>query len=270
MGIESPAKLQHDLVKGETMSEIGVQSLAEPAKLNQWERLADTFIAPSKTFEDIKRGNKSWWLPFIIAILVTYVFFAGITMRIGWAQVAENVMHLNPKAEAKLAQAPEAQRETTMKFTQYSMEGGFAASPILFLLVGAVIAVVMWGTINFMFGGRATFPAVFAVYMYASLPGIIKAALGTIVIFAGLAPESFNIANPAPTSLGAFLNPQDVGPAIYKLASSLDVTTIWYLVLLGMGIAIVAGVKRSSGYIASFGWWAIIVLFGVGVAAIRG
>jgi hypothetical protein len=37
---------------------------------------------------------------------------------------------------------------------------------------------------------------------------------------------------------------------------------------MGMGLAIVAGVKRTSGYIAVFGWWALIVLFGVSTAAI--
>ena len=42
------------------------------------------------------------------------------------------------------------------------------------------------------------------------------------------------------------------------------------MVLMGMGMATVAGVKRGSGYIAVFGWWAIVVLLGVGVAAIRG
>jgi hypothetical protein len=42
------------------------------------------------------------------------------------------------------------------------------------------------------------------------------------------------------------------------------------LVLLSIGVAAVAGVKRSYGYIAVFGWWAIFVLFGVGMAAITG
>ncbi len=75
----------------------------------------------------------------------------------------------------------------------------------------------------------------------------------------GTAPESFNIKNYAPTNLGAFLNPLETNKALYSLASSLDVITIWTLVLLGMGMAMVAGVKRSSGYIAVFGWWAIFV-----------
>ena len=61
----------------------------------------------------------------------------------------------------------------------------------------------------------------------------------------------------------------ETNKAVYALASSLDVVTIWTLFLMGMGIAIVAGVKRSSGYIAVFGWWAIIVLVGVGVAALQ-
>jgi hypothetical protein len=255
-------------VKGEIMNDMGVQSAVVPASgLSQWQRVANTFTAPSKTFEDIKRGNKSWWMPLIIMILIGYVLFAAITVRIGWAQVAENTIHMNAKAEAKMAQVPEAQRETSMKFTQYAMEGGFAASPVLVLIFAAVISLVLWGTVNFVFGGKATFPDIFAVWMYASLPGIIKSLLGTIVIFAGIAPESFNLANFAPTSVGAFLNPLETNAALYKLASSLDFTTIWYLVLFGIGTAIVAGVKRTSGYIAVFGWWAIIVLFGVGWTA---
>jgi len=41
-------------------------------------------------------------------------------------------------------------------------------------------------------------------------------------------------------------------------------------VLLSIGVAFVAGVKRSSGYIAVFGWWAIITLCSVGWSAIMG
>jgi cbb3-type cytochrome oxidase subunit 3 len=253
------------------MNNLEYPSAAEPAPeaagLSQWQRVTNTFTAPSKTFEDIQRGNKSWWLPFLIMVLIGYVFFAAVTFKVGWAQVAENAIHLNPKSEEKLNQAPPAQRETAMKITQYSMEGGFAASPILVLIFAVVIAVVLWGTINFVFGGKAKFGSVFAVWMFAALPGIIKSLLGSVVLFAGAAPESFNLNNFAPTSVGAFLNPLETNAALYKLASSLDITTIWYLFLMGMGLAIVAGVKRTSGYIAVFGWWALIVLITVGWAA---
>jgi len=51
------------------MSEPQVQPAAA-AGLTQWQRVADTFTAPSKTFDDIKRGNRSWWLPLVLTVVV--------------------------------------------------------------------------------------------------------------------------------------------------------------------------------------------------------
>jgi hypothetical protein len=252
------------------MSDMGVQPAGQAASgLTQWQRVAYTFSAPSKTFEDIKRGYKSWWLPFVIAVLASYILFTAITVKVGWVQVAENAIHMDSKAEEKMAQSPPDQREMAMKITQYSIEGAFAAAPVFILIMGALISLVFWGTINFGFGGKSTFGSIFTVWMFAGLPGTIKALLGTVALFAGGAPESFNLANFAPTSVGAFLNPLETNAALYKLATALDITSIWSMVLLGIGIAAVAGVKRNSGYIAVFGWWALYLLVTVGWAAVR-
>ena len=73
------------------MNDFQVQPVTEPASgLTQWQRVSNTFTAPSKTFEDIKRGNKSWWMPLIIFALVGYIFFAAVYTRIGMQQVVEN------------------------------------------------------------------------------------------------------------------------------------------------------------------------------------
>jgi hypothetical protein len=251
------------------MSDPEVQPAAEQAPgLSQLQRVTNTFTAPSRTFADIKRGNKSWWLPFIIAAVFGYILFAVVSTRIGMQQVVQNQIHLSPKQEERMNEATPEQRETSMKISLGVTQGVFIGGPILVLIVVAVGSVGLWGTINFLFGGKATYGSIFTVWMYAALPAIIKVLLGVVVIYAGTAPESFNIKNYAPTNLGAFLNPLETNAALYSLASSIDLITIWTLVLLGMGTAIVAGVKKTSGYIAVFGWWAIFVLIGVGVAAI--
>jgi hypothetical protein len=189
---------------------------------------------------------------------------------IGMQQVVDNQIRLDPKATERMAQATPEQREMGAKISLYITEGVFIASPVMLMLVAAVVSVVLMGTINFVFGGKATFGSVFAVWFYAMLPSIFKSLLGVVVILAGMAPESFNIKNFAPTNLGAFLDPVETNKALYALATSMDAITIWTLVLMSMGIATVAGVKRGSGYIAVFGWWAVIVLLGVATAAIRG
>jgi hypothetical protein len=252
------------------MSDLQVQPVAvQTPGLSQWQRVSNIFAAPSKTFADIKRGNKSWWMPFIIAAIFGYILFAVISSKIGMEQVVQNQIHLSPKQEEQLTEHPE-RREMTMKISLNITKGIFIANPILLLTIVAIGSLGLWATINFIFGGRATYGSIFAMWLYAGLPGIIKVILGIVVIYAGTAPESFNIKNYAPTNAGAFLNPLETNAALYALASAVDIVTIWTLLLLGIGVATVAGVKRTSGYIAVFGWWAIFVIIGVGWAAAFG
>jgi hypothetical protein len=251
------------------MSDLGIQPAAEVAPgLSQSQRVTCTFTSPSKTFADIKRGNKSWWLPFILMTVFTYIFFYAITTKVGWGTVAENMVRMNPKAEERMSQATPEQKEMQMKGMRYGTEYVFAASPLLFGLgFTAVLAAIYLGTINFGFGGKATYGSVFAVCMYAFLPWLVRSVLGTIVLYLGMAPESFNLNTSAPTSIGAFLPPQDTNLALYTFATWMDFTTIWCMVVLGIGLATVAGVKRSSGYIVAFGWWALALIVSVGYAA---
>ncbi len=251
------------------MSEPQVQP-AVAAGLSQWQRVADTFVAPQKTFDDIRRGNRSWWLPWLVGAVFAYVLFGAVVQKIGIQQVVDNQIRISGRAQEQLAQVTPEQRERSNNFLVGLVEGTFIGVPAIGLVYAVVISAVLLGTINFVFGGRANFGNVFAVIYYAWLPGIVKVLLGVVVIYAGMAPESFNAKNFAPTNLGAFLDPVDTNKALYALATSLDAVTIWTLILLSIGVATVAGVKRSSGYIAVFGWWAIIVLFSVSWAALMG
>lgn len=254
------------------MTDLSVQPTAESApSLSQMERVVDTFTAPSKTFTDIKNGHKSWWLPFVIMCVLGYVFFAVVFTKIGMQQVVDNQMKLASAAQQeRMANMTPEQKAMNNKISLYITEGAFAAGPVFTIIIGLIVALVLWGTINFAFGGKAQFGSVLSVWMYSMLPGLFKVLLGIIVMYAGAAPESFNIRNFSPTNAGAFLDPASTNKALYALASSIDIVTIWCLVLMGIGLAIVAGVKRSAGYIAVFGWWLVIILFSVGWAAIMG
>jgi hypothetical protein len=85
------------------MSNLEYPSAVEPAPeaagLSQWQRVTNTFTAPSKTFEDIKRGHKSWWLPFVIIALVSLHFLRGHRAQDRYAAGGDNQIRLDPKAE---------------------------------------------------------------------------------------------------------------------------------------------------------------------------
>lgn len=254
------------------MSELEVQPVGEPVPavpgLSQWQRVSNVFAAPSKTFEDIKRGNKSWWLPFVITVLSFAVFFGAVSTKVTWTQVYENEQRNLPEfAKRMQEQAPPDRQAAQQKMGPMIQAVTAGLAPIGVVIIDLIAAGVLLATINFGFGGKAKFGSLFAVTLYAGLVlWPLRWLLAAIAIFFS-DPEAFSIHNPAPTNVGAFLPELKSGSLVlYSFLTALDALSLWCMVVTAIGVATVAGVKRGSGYIAVFGWWFIGLLLGVGLA----
>jgi len=258
------------------MSDLEVQSVAvaapEAPGLSQWQRVGNIFSGPSKTFDDIKRGNKSWWLPFLITALAGAFLYAAITTQVTWKTVYDNQQRAAPEfAKRMVEQMPPEQKAAADARGPKTQAITWALSPVGLLLINMLAAVILWPTINFGFGGRATFGAILAVTIYAGLVlWPIKLLLGGISLYAGALPEGFNLQNVAGTNIGYYLVKDETPAVLYALATAIDPLVIWNLILTSIGVAVVAGSKRSSGYIAVFGWWILLLLVIVGFTAAFG
>ena len=238
---------------------------ADGQALSQSERVLDAFVAPSKTFTDVRR-NASWWLPFLLIVITSYILTGAIQAKVGWPQLVDNEVQTNPKLSDRLSSLTPDQVATQKRVMRYSFQGSFYASPLLNLAFVAVAALFLWPTINFGFGGSATYGRVFCVGMYAVLPGAISALLAALMLFAGRSPESFTTQTMLGSNPGYYLSTPG---AMKTLLSSFDVFTLWTAVLFAIGLSIVAGTKRSAGYIAVFGWFVLIVVFRTALAAVN-
>lgn len=253
------------------MTETGIPASGDAAAtpaLSQGERVIDTFIAPSKTFTDILR-SQSWWLPFLIVIVLGYGFIFAVEKKVGWEQVVENSLKNTPSQADQINNAPAEQQPAIRARIVASYKIFSYGFPVFVILYWVVAAAVMLGTLNFGFGGTAKYGQLFAVFVYAGLPGIIKSILSIIVLFAGLGAESFNLQNPVGTNLGYYL-PPETPKWLMSLGTSIDIFTIWTVILLVIGCSIVAKVKRGSAAVAVVGWWILIIIISVGVAAFQG
>src|SRR6185312_11085559 len=94
----------HERVKGGRMNHVESTSISA-AGLGQLGRVASTFTAPSRTFEDIRNGHRRWWLPFILISIVSYLLFAAVVQRVGLEQTVQNQFRFNPRAQEQMAQA---------------------------------------------------------------------------------------------------------------------------------------------------------------------
>jgi hypothetical protein len=248
------------------MSDVAANAEAS-RPLSQVERVVDIFVAPSKTFQDILRDS-SWWLPWLLGALVTLGYSAAIQQKIGWDKTYSNILqHSSEAQQERFAQlTPEQQakqKAVASAFTKYIVW----ASPLLGLLFTAIAAGVLLVTVNFGLGGHATFGQLFAVWMYATLPWLIQGILAAIALFAGLDADAFNLKNPVGTNLGYYF-PSDWPQWLITFGTSIDILSIWAVVLLIIGCAIVAKTKVTATATAIVIWWVVITLGKTGIAAI--
>src|SRR5260370_20103604 len=90
--------------------------------LSEGERLINVFIAPSKTFTDLKR-KASWFVPWLLLAVVCYAFIGAVAQKGGLRQAPENQMRLHTKAHERIAQKPSEQRERGVGISAIATQG---------------------------------------------------------------------------------------------------------------------------------------------------
>lgn len=238
--------------------------VSEPAPLSEPARVLNTFIAPSKTFDDLRR-SASWWLPYLISALVSLLFVYVVDQKVGFQKVVENQLRSQPKQAERIERLPADQREKAM-LQQVSFTKGFSYAFFLVILVwSAIVTVVLFATLKFAFSSDVKFKTLFALVIFAGLPGVLKAVLAMVSLLAGVSGDSFTFQNPVATNPGYFIDPGS-NPVLHSFLTSFDVFTIWTLVLAAIGIPRITKVKSGSAFAVVFGWFAVLVLLGLGIA----
>ncbi len=238
----------------------------EGQPLSQVERVVDTFIAPSKTFTDILRST-SWWLPFLLLLIVTLASTVTIDKKIGFDRVAEQSVEQSASSQERMSQLTPDQRARQMHIIGISMKVASYGFSVFALVISLIIALLNWASLNFGFGAKTTFGQNFAVVMYASLPRLFIGLLNIIFVLAGVNTENFNLNNPVGTNLGYYLT--DSPKWVQAAASSLDIFAIWTLVLSIIGLSVISGKTKGQTSIVVIGWTVFFLLIGVGFAAMQ-
>lgn len=233
---------------------------ATPAGLSEPQRLANAFVAPSKTFEDIRR-NSSWWVPWLLGSIIAAAFFFTVDKKIGFETIAKNQMEraggFAQRAMERLT--PEERAQALHRQAVGQRIGSMYFSWLISLLISAVGAAVLMAIFNFVLEANIPFRQALATFFYATLPRSLSLLLGILVLLIGVDASAYDLSNPVASNLGAFLDPATSGKFLFHLAAFIDVFGIWTVILLGMGFA-----KQSKKKISSAtGITAVGILFAI-------
>lgn len=235
--------------------------------MSEGARILNTFIAPSKTFTDLRR-SAAWWGPWILISVFSIAFMLTVSKQVTFEQASKNQIEHSTKRAEQFDKLPPDQQQKQLQLSA-KIFGFFAyGSPVLILFYFLIATVALWATFKVGAAADTSFGQAYAIMMYGSLPGLIGAALGIVSLFAGVSPEGFDINNPVGTNLAYYLDPETTGKFIRAMASTFDVLSIWTVILIGIGYASTSKVKRSTAIAIVAGWFILYKLIGSALASL--
>jgi hypothetical protein len=229
--------------------------------LSQGQRLINIFIAPKKTFEDLKR-SPSWWVPWFVTGIFLVIFGVIAVQKIDMARFIQQQIDKSPSAQRRMEQLTPEQREKGIAMQATGTKVVFYIYPAFTLLGGLIIAAVLMVIFNFLLGAEVPFQRAMAVVFYSFVPLVISTVLLIVSLLVSSDPNTIDLTNPMPTNPGFFMDPQG-NKFIYAIASSLDIFSLWVVALLGLGFAASSSNRKpsvSTGITTMFVVFAIFVL----------
>jgi hypothetical protein len=207
--------------------------------MSEGARLAGVFFSPGKAFADIARRPR-WWVPVLLIAILSTVFLNAFTQRVGWESVIRPAIERAPNTQAMTSQQREQLIRTAAGFYKYVGYG----SVVLTLLYVFIVAVILMFLFDTLMSAGVGLKRMMAIVSYGFLPLAIQTVLSMVVMYLK-DPADFNLQNPLMFNVGAYLSP-DAPAALRALGSSLDLFSLWIIVLLAIGVSAAAR-KMSVG-----------------------
>jgi hypothetical protein len=222
------------------------QPATKPAAL--WEDFMDIFYAPSSVFKRRELAN-----PFpamiVISVLLLIIMFAtyGATSGLVEGEIR--------RAMAKNPQVTQDQIAMGLKIGSWTTRLLGLVYPLILL----VAALVVW-LLSKAVSAKQSYQTTLMVVTYASVIDVVKALLTGAQALV-MDTEKMTSINQLVFSPARFMDATTASPVMIALMNRLDVFTLWYTVLLGVGVYATGKVTKQRAMIFAVLYWALITAF---------
>ncbi len=233
------------------------------------QRLFGVYFEPKKTFEDINRKG-TWMGMFIVLAVLGMAMAYVINVRVDRETRIRQGLEMSP---IKLS---EEQKETAVQQALSRPPGvterfGFVAAPITILIFYAILAAAFL-LVFVLMGAGITFKKSWTTSIWAMGPPSILLSLISLVLMYVKDPDKLQLdpTSNVASNLGFLISDQKAQPVLASFLSSIDIFSLWNIVLLSIGFA-AASEHRVTTKKAAIGvivLWAIWVLGKAGWKAI--
>jgi len=200
--------------------------------------------------------------------LLSAVIVGIFSQRVGWRSFLEKQIAENSSARRRMEGLKPEQREQALEQqTKIAAVAGYAAAVGGPPVAAVIVAAALLGVFNLFAGTKISFPVSFAIVVYSWVPGILGGLIG-IVMVSLKDPSLIDIQNLVASNPAVFLA-DDSPKWMISLLQSLDIFTIWSILLMAAGYSAAEPKKVSFGKALTMilGVWVLYVAVKVGMAA---
>jgi hypothetical protein len=226
--------------------------------------IVDIFIEPKAAFEQIAVAPR-WWVPMLLIIVATLIFMAVFSNHVGWESTIRRGIESNERMQEMPAADRERVIEMQMKFVPIT---GMVFPPVAVAVGMAVIAGVLLFVFRMLLDAQVKFVPTLAVVAWSSIPTLLSTAAALAVMLLKN-PSEFDINNPVGFNVGFYL-PEGTSKWLVSLASSIDLFSIWVILLIATGMSVLARKPWGTALGGVLMPWAVYVILKVGWAALFG
>ncbi len=225
---------------------------APETRANPFQRIAGVFFSPGETFDSIAL-RPDILAPLLILIVISLAANLLIAQHIDFTVITRDAIEQSPNA----SQMTPAQIERGVRFGAAIAKATTYAAPVLQLIVLAIVSGIF--LISFrMFGGEGDYKQSFSILVYGWYPLLVQAIIATVVLMNRKELTAWDLSNPVRSNL-AFLVDRKVQPFAAALLGSLDVFTIWSVVLFIIGYAAMSKLSKSKSAAIVIALWVLYI-----------
>ena len=212
------------------------------------QRFIGIFVSPRKVFADID-GGSPWWEPWVWGSII-HIAIAYVVLPI---QIRLFELTRNQTPPEQFEKGLVSMQSFPVKYL------GVLTAPVTVLFVGVIFAALSFIAVSVL-SERSNFKKHLTIYLWSSIVASVGVLLSNIVVrLNGI--EQIRRFRDAMAPFGpAALIPDDGGKIWYALLSTLDIFSIWFYVLMAVGVMQVFRMSRWASLLVVVPIWLLSVL----------
>ena len=223
-------------------------------------RVIGALISPEKTFRSIAE-RPTWVVPLLLLVLVTGLVGLVAGERVDFEkQIRREMAERGGVSEEQIQQSVDFME----KFGKVLFAAPAVLAPVIYLLIALIFLVALR-----LSGSEIGFGQSFSVTLHSMMPWVIHALLSLPLLLRleTIDPEAMERGGVLMSNLAA-LAPEDSSKVLLSLLASLDLFTVWTLILLTIGYRVVARVSTATAATVAVTLWLLYLGGKLGLTAV--